>query len=1225
MNSNDTVLNGRYTLTSQISRPEIEPSELWEATDSDGNYHTLKITPYVGEKPSSEVRRLWDNDLRVMYRLSSSAGAGGQLVVMTDAGIDINEHAMILVYEGCEHVTFAKMLQNREQKEYKDWLSLNGLKNRSARRALWCSLLQLARGLKLLHDQNLIHRNVVPEAIWGRPSDGPDSLRLSGFDWSARIGHSTNTSKRSPWATPPELASVGFSFISDWYGFGTTIARCFHRVEHIRGDSAYDYAMALASAISTGNPCNLEPLEKDFIKAMTAPHRVDRLQRSADILERIEKIIDALDFGQRGKNDDRRVLLQVDHRNSDQIAAARTAGFLPNPDDEFESFDPTSSAHKVRLKDFLADKLRNASMNWSVDGRRFELKCSDLFFLGEKWMDFGGSKEQSWKAAKTYLKSTTRLMESLPAKRFDNVCIEIELDPRDVNNKIGPGSGYIAWNDFAPNDHANLKLDHDSENLRQFLHVSNQFEILLRDAELFKYKIVTQAVEVGSTKIIIAAVDEDRPARKFFKSDKGLAEYLQQEWDSAKLDCDKILLTETDTLFVSRAGNSSSSERFDVDKEQWTISEIDQENETISLFRLNSVEAAPLSPYGYLRTRGHYGQIRLIERRKQSIDRLSAHAYLLRTLASPRFTHIDAGASELPWPQIEEQEEGPIDKNKIAIIKDILRMRPMYALQGPPGTGKSTLVAHLLRQILEDDPMAQILVTAKDHAAVDVLREKVVCQAYQGVTEDQRPLAVRLNRRDGIDDAKNLVDKLVRTAIAAIHNRPPQTVNNEIQRRWCEQLEQLASSPADNSAISEDIQRLSNALLDLVRRGASITYSTTSSYDLEELAKGAHSFDWSIIEEAGKTHGFDLALPLQAGHRWLLLGDHKQLRPFMYDEFADCFNRLNGDDGVVATLGNLRKKRGNERLIDVEWLTARMDADPNWAKSFSNFSRNWIASFATIFEQRAKLNGTTLDESIGASAGLLRTQYRMPPVIGDLNSAVFYKREVGNATANAEGGPDDKHCNPLVAPLRLSGKSLVWLDIPWTEENKETKGKGYSNRSEQRIISRLLEKLEVSADSTSPKPYTIAILTPYNMQKIKINKSAAKAPDGCQFGSAQSKDKCKKAYSVDSFQGDEADILVVSLVRNKLKIQGVPMANDIKFIAEPDRLNVMLSRSKRLLVIVGCWDYLATSMEAVSSATDERGNYNDPDYGPFKKTIEEFVAMFQDGRALKIPGAEVLQ
>lgn len=1223
MRIGDTVLNGRYTLVLRISRPEIETSEFWEATDVEGNYHTLKITPYIGEKPPSEIRRLWDNDLRVMYRLSSSAGAGEQLVVMTDAGIDTAAHAMVLVYEGCKYVTFAEMLKERDRKEYKDWLSVSNLKNHHIRKELWGALLQLARGLKSLHDQNLIHRNVIPEAVWGRQGAGPESLRLGGFDWSARIGHAANTTHRNPWATPPELVQVGYSFISDWYGFGTLIARCFYKVEHIQGDSPNEHAMALAFAITSENPCNLAPLEKDFIKEVTAPDRIDRLQNSADIMERIEKIIEALDFGRRGRSNDLRVLLQVNHKDPKLIDAARTVGFMVNPDDPFAVFEPESPEHQVLLKDFLTDQLKDASLSWETGRNKFELKCnSTLSIRGERWMDFG--KEQSWKAAKAKsLNRTAGFSEFIPAKGFDCVRIEIEFSPSEVNKKIA-GSGYTTWDLFAPKNDASQILGHDSENLRQFLHASNQFEILLRDAELFKYKVVDQAVEQDCTKITIAPVDEDRPSRKFFKADQKLADFLQQELDSAKPDCDKIFLTESDSLFVSRAGANSASERFDVDKEQWTISKIDRENETITLFRKNLVGIAQPSSEGYLRTRGHYGQIRLIERRKQSIDRLSSHAYLLRALASPGFTHIDAGDSELPWRQIEEN--GVIDKNKLATIKDILRVRPMYALQGPPGTGKSTLVAHLLRQILEDDPMAQILVTAKDHAAVDVLLNKVVRQAYQGVQEDQHPLAIRLNRRDGNDHARELVDKLVQTAIETIRNQMQETVTSAPQHSWYEQLKQLKASRAEDSPISDETQRVSNALLDLVRRGASITYSTTSSGDLEELAKGAHSFDWSIIEEAGKTHGFDLALPLQAGHRWLLLGDHKQLRPFMYEEFADCFNRLDDDDGVIPTLKRLRDTRGNARLIDIEWIKAKIDADPNWAKSFSNFARSWIASFATVFEQRSKLKGITSGESIGASAGLLTRQYRMPPVIGDLNSAVFYKGEVGNATANADGGPDEWHCNPIDEPACLAGKSLVWLDIGWAEANGETKRKGYSNSCEQRVIARLLEKAKVAADHQSSKPYTIAILTPYNMQRIEINKNGVMPPAGCQFGSAQSLDSGKyKAYSVDSFQGDEADIVVVSLVRNKLKTQGVPMASDIKFIAAPDRLNVMFSRAKRLLVVVGCWDYLAACMETVSSATDELGNYNDPDFGPFKKTLEELNAMFKDGRALKITAEEALQ
>lgn len=1231
MNEYDTVLNGRYTLTQRIAMPGVQSSELWEATDREGEFHTLKITPYVGEKPPSEIRRMWDNDLRVMYRLSSSAGAGGQLVVMTDAGIDATERAMILVYEGSQYVTFAQALKDREQT---DWLSFKKLRERHVRRALWCSFLQLAKGLKSLQDQKLVHRNVTPEVIWGRRDEGPDSLRLSGFDWSARIGHVANSSERSPWATPPELKQVGYSFASDWYGFGTTVARCFHKIEHLNNESPDALAAALSAAISRENPCNLEPLEKDFIKAITAPDRLDRVQRSTDIPGHIEKIIEALDFGQKTQADGRRVLLYLDHKSPQVIHAAKRAGFTLNPDDPFVAFDPTSDEHKVRLKDFLADQLRNASLSWSLDGRKFELKCSCLFILGERWMDYGDSKEQSWRAAKAYLNGTTRLLESVPAKGFDNICVEVEVDRRDVSKRIEPSSGYTAWDTFAPKDDTTQGLEQDSENLRQFLHASNQFEILLRDAELFKYKIVNQTAKPGSTEIIIAPVDEDRPSRKFFKAYKKLVDFLQQERDAAKQFFEYVFLTESDSLFVPRDAEFKGSQNEWVEKAQWTISEIDQNNETITLFRQNSPGIAPPSPEGYLRTRGHYGQIRLIERRKQSIDRLSSHAYLLRTLASPGFTPIDAGNSELPWRPIEDRDEDGkkiIDENKLSIIKDILRMRPKYALQGPPGTGKSTLVAHLLRQILEDDPMAQILVTAKDHAAVDVLLDKVIRQAYKDAPEERHPLAIRLNRRDGNDHARELVKKLMHTALDAIRNRTPKSINDmhcDIRGRW---LQLLEGSSSEDDARSDDVQAFQNSLLDLVRRGASITYCTTSAGDLEELAKGSRSFDWSIIEEAGKTHGFDLALPLQAGHRWLLLGDHKQLRPFLYEEFADCFNRLKGDDatggGAIEILDELKSKPRNARLIDIEWLKAKFDSDPNWAKSFPNFARGWLASFAKIFEDRRRLNGVTQGESIGASAGLLTSQYRMPPVIGDLNSAVFYNGEVGNATADAEGGPDADHCNPFIAPPWLAEKSLVWLDIPWKQENAEVKKKGYSNRSEQQAISRLLKMAEVAADESRSEPYTIAILTPYNMQRNGINTNTdIGVPVGCQFGSAQGLDPGRyKAYSVDSFQGDEADIIVVSLVRNKLQTQGMPTPTDIKFIAQPDRLNVMLSRAKRMLVVVGCWNYLSACVATVSSTRDAQGNYNDPEYGPFKKTFEELDAMFKDGRALKISVEEALQ
>ena len=59
--------------------------------------------------------------------------------------------------------------------------------------------------------------------------------------------------------------------------------------------------------------------------------------------------------------------------------------------------------------------------------------------------------------------------------------------------------------------------------------------------------------------------------------------------------------------------------------------------------------------------------------------------------------------------------------------------------------------------------------------------------------------------------------------------------------------------------------------------------------------------------------------------------------------------------------------------------------------------------------------------------------------------------------------------------------------------------------------------------------------------------------------------------TVDNFQGMERNIIIVSTVRSDKLIKGglIEKNSDIGFAKAPERLNVALSRARRLLIVVG--------------------------------------------------------
>lgn len=167
---------------------------------------------------------------------------------------------------------------------------------------------------------------------------------------------------------------------------------------------------------------------------------------------------------------------------------------------------------------------------------------------------------------------------------------------------------------------------------------------------------------------------------------------------------------------------------------------------------------------------------------------------------------------------------------------------------------------------------------------------------------------------------------------------------------------------------SESAQVLSNALVDLARRGALSTAPPVPA-TLKNWPKGRTRSTGLSSRRQAKLTGLTWRCRFRPVTAGCCLVITSSCAPFSMTSFAACFNQLRGEAervGVIGILDELGRKPGNARLIDIEWLKEKLDADANWAKSFPNYAQRWLASFESIFEGRRESSRALLKISPSA-------------------------------------------------------------------------------------------------------------------------------------------------------------------------------------------------------------------------------------------------------------------
>ena len=155
--------------------------------------------------------------------------------------------------------------------------------------------------------------------------------------------------------------------------------------------------------------------------------------------------------------------------------------------------------------------------------------------------------------------------------------------------------------------------------------------------------------------------------------------------------------------------------------------------------------------------------------------------------------------------------------------------------------------------------------------------------------------------------------------------------------------------------------------------------------------------------------------------------------------------------------------------------------------------------------------------------------------------------------------------------------------MPWVQKDDWAEGERDGLfTSEPEIVGVLKALQEIIPDGKTA--CEVQILCPYNNQLEQIRERLAteKNKGGLAHMFSPPFDLLngkRMGATVDEFQGSEADIVIVSLVRNN----GLAPWKSVGFLKESNRMNVLLSRAKHKLIIVGSWEFFKTRCTAATS------------------------------------------
>lgn len=541
------------------------------------------------------------------------------------------------------------------------------------------------------------------------------------------------------------------------------------------------------------------------------------------------------------------------------------------------------------------------------------------------------------------------------------------------------------------------------------------------------------------------------------------------------------------------------------------------------------------------------------------------------------------------WQRVKSNEMLKLNDSQRKAILSALHARDLCLLQGPPGTGKTTVIAELIWQLISLNQEQKILLTSetnlavdnaiekllnKDHTLVKPLRfgkdtkfeeegkkysfnrimkwidEKFVSQEYE---EDS------LEEKD--DEEEILPDNPYNNAVQIWMNRIAEKSHKDINPKYSEALKDWAieltqpdtevkkifkkkyfkyANVVGSTCSSSGSRSFMDSYQSIFNTKAEFLAGSTKPWDRIPV-----EFDAVIMDEASKATPPEMLLPLCFAKKSIVIGDHKQLPPMLNEkEFKEA-------------LLELKSERAQKLVEEID-------------KEFVETSQ---------FERL--IMNPKVPKSIAAR---LNIQYRMHPKInnvikqfytGDTDEGLEPAAElIANADVPDLDNPFSRHHGMWSEGFIKPDVHTIWINV---DEPEEQSGTSRVNEKEVDAIKKVLQYLKnakgfeeyhshwnkIKNEDKRVQEQEIGVISFYGKQVKQLQDVRKYAQKDL--------DMPIRIKTVDKFQGMERNIIIVSTVRSdKIIKKGLVEKNsDIGFAKAPERLNVALSRARRLLIVVG--------------------------------------------------------